>query len=492
VGKVSRGVTIALCGTFQSIHTQQVVGSSAERVIFQFQNESKIAPANCAAQGGNSCLQIGGLSTYMTVTSVSGYKGQIEDTERSYAHDKGEGEPMQGILALACTHCAFENLEVGPLYIAEKGDEVGNSNLLGILMRGESHPVEYDTISHDYFHDLGWAVNFTNEEKSGHLYVEHDTFYHLTHGLALGGGNGTSSSIGEEVFAHNRFYGNSNWEDAGDLNHVDGVHCFANLEHAAHYTGLYVYDNFIKTEGGDTTGPVFAEGTNAGTPCSNKTSKIWVYDNVLSGNTCCGLVSINTGEPRVYNNTLLGYGPSETFGNVETCEDWNGYTKGKNAEKGEVQETGVQIQSLRFKDNVIASCQNLISLQKELPESGGVAHNLWANASAGNEVFACHKGPLEEESEKEGFHTGELASWITCVSGSATESVYEAAAKVKDEQAGEGSALAPEGEPNAGSYALGHGANLTSLCSETPEESLCKNIEGATRPSTGAWSIGAY
>jgi hypothetical protein len=48
------------------------------------------------------------------------------------------------------------------------------------------------------------------------------------------------------------------------------------------------------------------------------------------------------------------------------------------------------------------------------------------------------------------------------------------------------------GRPESGSEAIGHGTNLTSLCSETPEESLCKNIEGVGRPSTGAWNIGAY
>ena len=126
-------------------------------------------------------------------------------------------------------------------------------------------------------------------QKSGHIYIEHNTFYHLTHGLAIGGGNGTASSIGQEVFAHNRFYGNINWEDgAADTNHVDGVHCFARPTDLAHYTGLYIYDNYITTEGSNTTGPIFLEGSNGGTPCSDKTSNVWIFNNVLTGNTCCG------------------------------------------------------------------------------------------------------------------------------------------------------------------------------------------------------------
>jgi hypothetical protein len=69
-----------------------------------------------------------------------------------------------------------------------------------------------------------------------------------------------------------------------------------------------------------------------------------------------------------------------------------------------------------------------------------------------------------------------------------TESRYVATAKLKLT----GQAQAPLGEPESGSEAIAHGKNLTSLCSQTPEEALCKNISGETRPTTGTWNIGAY
>jgi hypothetical protein len=53
-------------------------------------------------------------------------------------------------------------------------------------------------------------------------------------------------------------------------------------------------------------------------------------------------------------------------------------------------------------------------------------------------------------------------------------------------------AVAELGKPESGSDAIGHGTNLTSLCPETPEEALCKNIKGEARPGSGAWNIGAY
>jgi hypothetical protein len=39
---------------------------------------------------------------------------------------------------------------------------------------------------------------------------------------------------------------------------------------------------------------------------------------------------------------------------------------------------------------------------------------------------------------------------------------------------------------------VGHGEDLTSLCSQTPRRALCRNIAGEARPTTGAWNIGAY
>src|SRR5581483_9018250 len=47
------------------------------------------------------------------------------------------------------------------------------------------------------------------------------------------------------------------------------------------------------------------------------------------------------------------------------------------------------------------------------------------------------------------------------------------------------------GVPQAGSAAIGAGANLTSLCTGNLVP-LCSDIAGNPRPSTGAWDAGAY
>jgi hypothetical protein len=279
-GKIAPGDDVMLCGTITEPVEVLGNGKSGAPITVMFTSGSKIAMSGNGCPGAG-CINMKSGSEYITITSAAGYKGQIENTERSYAKEHEEGPGTKAIKAFGCRHCNIENLEIGPLYVSEKGDVVGNTEIEAIAINNEDGEPEYDTIQNNYLHDMGWSIVLANGEKSGHIYIEHNTFYHLTHGLAIGGGNGTASSIGQEVFAHNRFYGNINWEDgAADTNHVDGVHCFARPTDLAHYTGLYIYDNYITTEGSNTTGPIFLEGSNGGTPCSDKTSNVWIFNNV--------------------------------------------------------------------------------------------------------------------------------------------------------------------------------------------------------------------
>jgi hypothetical protein len=482
-GRVGPGTTVALCGTLTQAIETGGSGEPGKPITIEFTTGSRIAMPGAGCPG-SGCIDLEGGSEYVTITSVAGYRGQIENTERSYAKEQGAGPETKGVLALGCKHCNIENLEIGPLYISEKGDVVANTEIDGIYLLNEDGQPEYDRIQDNYFHDLGWAILIQNGQESGHIYVEHNTFYHLTHGLAMGSKLTGASDIGEETFAHNRFYGDTNWEDpiTDDTNHVDGVHCFAEEAHLAHYTGFYIYDNYITLEGTDTTGPIFLEGSDARTPCADKTSNMWIFNNVLTGNTCCGLAGAFAGDVHTYNNTMIGEGPahlSET-GDHEICEAFSDNTRG-----GRALTIGQHI----FKNNVVSSCGVLMSAERFLVPSNGMEHNLWANGDGSNEVFACEHGEVETEAEqREAFRTGEFGRWVTCMKQPETGSRYVSNAKLRLT----GRAQAPLGKPERGSAAIGHGKNLSRLCPETPDEALCRNIRGEARPHSGAWNIGAY
>jgi len=388
----------------------------------------------------------------------------IENTNRGTKKEKS-GAGTTGVMANGCKHCAIENLEIANLYVAEKGDTVGNTEIRGVVVRPEGSTPEDITISNDVFHDMGWAVNIEASENTSNIHVENDTFYHLTHGFTPGA-SFSGGNVGPIVFAHNHFYGNINWEDGeADTNHVDGVHCFAGNEDQPHYNGLYIYDNYITTEGHNVTGPIFMEGSNGHTPCADKTSKIWIFNNVLTGTSCCGLAGDFAGEPHIFDNTLIGNSKSE-----EACEVFNSDAAVK-----------LVVQNVRFKNNVVSTCRTLLDAEKQLIASGGMGYNLLANAGGGGEALACRNPGAKY------FSMSEYSAWRSCMEDSEEHTIVTSEAKLNlKEEVGR------LGKPESGSEAIGSGTNLTSLCSETPEEALCKNIQEEARPGTGSWNIGAY
>jgi hypothetical protein len=474
---VAPGTTVDLCGTFTEPLETKGGGSRGKPVTILFTAGAKIAMSGAGCPG-SGCINVDGDSEYITIDG--GTDGQIENTERGYAREKAEGPVTTGIEANGCRHCRFENLEIGPMYIAERGDVVGNSEIRGIKIRPEDGPTEYITVAHDYLHDQGWAVNIEAEPSTNHIYVEHNVFYHLTHGFTPGGSfNG--GDVGPVVFAHNRFYGDLNWEDGEhDTNHVDGVHCFAGYGDYPHYNdepgkGLYIYDNYITTEGHNVTAPVFLEGSDNHTVCGDKTSNMWVFNNVLTGTSCCGLLTGDSGEEHVFNNTLIGSSTTTE----ESCGAVNSAT-----EEGRV----LAIQNFRFKNNVVTTCKILMDAERQLIARNGMEHNLWANAGRTDEAFACREPEaLAPSKRRRAYRVSEFAAWKSCMGQSERHSITAASAKLDLTDA-----VGALGRPERGSAAIGHGANLTKLCSQTPDGALCKNIDGTPRPSTGAWNIGAY
>jgi hypothetical protein len=462
-GGVEPGVTVSLCGTISEPIETHGSGSDGKPIALYFTSGAKIA---MGGQGcpGSGCVNVAANSEYITIDGGSG--GVIEDT------DSGTGKQSPaattGIQANGCKHCTIDNLTIANLYVPKKGTQYGDTEDRGIYM--QEGTAEYVTIAHDTFSDMGWAVNVESAEHSSNIAVEYNTFHAVTHGFTptatFNGG-----SIGPVSFAHNYFYGNLEWEDgATDTNHVDGVHCFsADAQgYTPHYTGLYIYDNYIEVEGDNVTAPIFLEGGSGGgtTPCADKTSNIWIFNNVLwathqnveGGN---GLLGAFSGEPHIYNNTLIGQSNGQG-----KCEEYNSVA-----------------QKIHYENNLATTCKTLIYAEKARFETKAMAHNLWANGGNSGEAFIC------ENPGRQAFGLEDFSGWKSCIGGSGVEegSKTAATAKLTLSEAND-----TEGKPEAGSVAIGAGANLAGLCKDTPEEALCAGIDGEARPTSGAWDIGAY
>ena len=458
-GGIEEGSTVALCGAFSGPVEVRGSGLPGKPVTVLFTSGAKIAMSGsgCPSSG---CLNVAGNSEYVTIDG--GGVGVIENTARAGGKSQGEQEaPTTAIKANGCKHCVIESLEIADLQIAKQGETIGNTEIKGVEIR-EGTP-EYITIKNDVFHDMGWAINIEVEPKSTNILVENNTFTHLTHAFALSA-TFNGGEVGPVTFAHNHMTGNLNWQDAALTNHVDVMHCFSGggKGYTPHYTGIYIYDNYGTLEGTNINTPIFIEGGHGegSTPCANSTSPIWVFNNVLHttyevGN---GVLGVTSGEPHVFNNTVIG---SETSEGI--CLHFNSVAA-----------------NAQLKNNLSTTCQVLFEAETARFASGGIDYNLYANGG-NNRAWVCNGAEYAAG-------TSGLTKWQSCTSQD-THAKYATEAKINlNETPG------LFGKPETGSPALGAGTNLTNECNQHPPYTteLCQNITGETRPTTGNWNTGAY
>ena len=454
-GHIGPGTTVTLCGTISQPVEVLGGGSSGNPVTVTFASGAKIAMPVCP---GSGCLHVASGTEYLTIDGAN--TGIIESTNSGTGKEGQAGAVITGIKANGCKHCLIENLTIANLYVAQEGDQRGNTEIKGIVISEETP--EYITVKNDVFHDMGWAINIEVEPNSTNILVENNTFTHLTHGFALSAGF-SGGDIGPVVFAHNHFSANENWNDGAALtNHVDMLHCYSSgaKGYTPHYSGIYIYDNYATLEGEDINTPIFIEGGSGGgsTPCADSTSPVWVFNNVLhtSFEVGNGVLGVTSGEPHVLNNTVIG---SETHEGV--CLHFNSVAE-----------------NVQLKNNLATTCQQDIYAETARFAAGGVDYNLYANAGTGD-AFVCNGN----EYPNTGF-----AKWQSCT-GQDAHGKYAVEAKLNlNETPGQ------QGKPESGSPALQAGINLTGECSTHPPftSGLCQNITGEARPTTGPWNIGAY
>jgi hypothetical protein len=461
-GRVAPGTTVGLCGTLTAPVDVLGNGSAGKPVTIAFTAGAKIAIGGAGCPG-TGCIDLGDKREYVTVDG--GSDGVIENTNRGAKKEKNESSTT-GVYGTSSKHVSVENLEIANLYIAEEGESspIGNTEIRGIFFT-EGEP-EYLTIKNDVVHDTGWAINVTVNGKSNHVDIEHNTLYHDSHGISPTGST-EGGDVGPVVVAYNHFYADGVWSSNPGLNHMDGIHCYTGNKGTGtkglHWTGLYIYDNTITMEGEyGVTAPVYIEG-ESGPQCGDPTSNMWIFNNVFTGRGAGpkfalnnGLLSPYSGEEHIFNNTFIGNKTSEG-----SCIP--------------IKNPSSEAANIAFENNVLTTCRTLIDA--ETSKLASIDYNLYANAGTANEAFSC---PGHE------LYFSQFAEWKSCIGGD-SHSITAGSAKLSATET-----FGVLGKPEAGSEAVGHGRNLTSLCASTPEEALCKNIDGAARPSTGGWDIGAF
>lgn len=452
-GRVHAGGTVDLCGTLTQPIAIAGSGSPSAPITLRFTPGAAIRMPACPAVSG--CIDTDG-HRYLTIEGAGARApGTIEDTEQ------GTGRKhlaSVGVHALECTGCTFRYLTIANLYVHSA---VGDSAVEGPEVRGIDFSGSHLTIAHNTLHDIGWALVAEWGRTDGHNRIEGNTIFHIDHGFASTA-DFSGGSIGPLYFDRNHLYGFANWDTEADAYHHDGIHCFSadSVGYEPHYNGFYIYDNrFGGGTGADMTGQIFLEGTPDRTPCGDRTSNVWIFNNVaLDTSTSTftnGIFGIFATEAHVYNNTLIGQPTPEN-----TCYSSNSAAVGE-----------------RLVNNLLSTCSTLISVSTgpRIFASGGLDHNLYAGGRGQSNSFVCGENGY--------FPFSALARWRRCMAGDgASRTVVDAGIRT---------AGGLVGALRAHSPARRAGVNLSALCAG-PTRPLCANIEGRPRPRTGPWNVGAY
>ncbi len=490
-GQIGPDVTVDICSnsTISTYLTFNGSGTSGKPITLYFEPGSTISMPYCPGPGaGSACINTAGNS-YLTIDGGTtagggGSDGVIQATENGsqYGSDPlpDHVEPSFGIDANNCTNCTIENLTIANLYRhTDPNDQYAgmggyNTSFDHTQVQGIAFSGSNVTIKDNTLHDIGWAIvsnwNVTNSLNSpsgtgggdGNVRIEGNTIYNSDHGFASQA-NQAGGNIGPIYFNNNHAYNYSNWDTTyngqNPPNHHDGLHCFTGSGGggaAAHYNAFYIYDNNLNGDNGiDMSAPIFLEGTNDGSPCADSSSNFYIFNNNISvtNDIGGGLIGAASGIEHIYNNTMTG--PDTSANNAEgiggLCFNTNNPLTGEN-----------------FQNNIMNTCNELISSDISSYASGSPNYNLYANG--GNNAFIC-KGTF--------LGNTQFSSWQSCIGGDA-QSSYTSNAD-----------LNADGSPQSDSPAINAGANLTSLCTGNLVL-LCSDINGTARPTTGPWDIGAY
>jgi hypothetical protein len=451
-GEVHAGSTVELCGTLTQPITVAQSGAPGQPITLAFMPSAAITMASCPPTAG--CIDTAGHHYVAIEGAGEADHGVIDNTDQR----TGLGHNSSiGIQAANCTGCTIRYLTIENLYVhtAESDTAVEGTEVRGIDFSG-SHL----TIAHNTLHDIGWALVAEWNPTDGDDRIEHNTIYHIDHGFASTAAF-SGASIGPIYFDHNDTYGYANWDTTSDAYHHDGIHCFSAdaVGYEPHYNGFYIYDNrFGAGTGEDMTAQIFMEGNPDKTPCADRTSDIWIFNNVAVDSSTTtftnGIFGVFSGAPRIYNNTLIGEPTPEN-----SCFSTND-----------------AIANERFENNLLTTCSTQISVSNgpDIFAVGGIDHNVYAGGEGQSNAFICASNF---------YPFGAFARWQRCIRGDG-DSRTVANALIRTSGQDEG-ALDPR------SPAIRAGANLSRLCAG-PTRPLCNNFAGRRRPRIGPWNVGAY
>ena len=445
-------------------------GSSGNPIIIRFDSGAVMKSPAWPPDGTSGAIDLGGNS-WITIDgqgNSSGGGGIIEATLN--------GDPGATCLGGSCsihgdsncveggtnsTNITIEGLSCIDMYVAIGfGTNGVGPNPGGGTCFYEHGNISGWTIKNNFAHDVGWCVSLQYDSgPSNGVTIANNQFYNLDHGIALGGPSASQTLENVNIYGNN-IHDYSNWDTTNGYSaqgswHHDGIHIWGDNDSGTDpITNVNIYNNtFGGKIGRNDTAHIFIE-RNGGA-----TTNVVIFNNTLidtgDGYNPDGLLTTGQdGGYKIYNNTFIS--------NSSASDVCMGTSSSPN---------------ITFINNVVTGCVDglgqgvagLMYMAGGSALSGGLHNNIYG-PGAGSQIFNYASSSW----------FGPFSTWQLDTGQDASPSAYTTNPN-----------LTSTGVPNSGSPVIGVGANLTSLCTGNLTL-LCDDITGAARPTTGAWTIGAY
>jgi hypothetical protein len=461
LNQIGPGTSVHLCGIFNApagasgYLTFQGSGRSGNPVKLVFENKAVI---QAAYWGANGAIYAQGVS-YVVVDG--GSNGLIEATScgTGQADCQNSTDPkMSGIAFLNCSSSMIKNVTISSVYVhttatisgtcASKGRDECGQNSYGIYWVGGSN----SQIKNNMIHDAKWCVYFGypgGTTTSNVTIGPGNTIYNCDHDAIFGDGN--LGAIGQNLTIQgNTLHDWSNWDDALNYNHHDGIHIWA-VHSGSTMSGMMIYNNYIYGNGGiGINSWIFDDDESGGSD-----NQPQIFNNVLAdGSTAshqgCGMICNMAVNPIVVNNTVVGPGTSQGQG-------MNFYGRG-----------------VTFENNVVENIETAVEIEGGSTITDGDYNDYYKFSSGGGGNGFNYRG---------GTWTGILAKWQSvcgCDSHSITSNPDLASTFV----------------PHIGSALVQHGADLSRLRImelDSDKTGLLRPTGTCTTQGTPTcWTIGAY
>jgi hypothetical protein len=494
--KVGAGDTIHLCGNITTPLVVQGSGSTGSPVTILFETGATMIKDVWPAEGA---IQLNGVSW---ITIDGGVNGRIENTDNGpdlghQQNSRGIGGNISGVGNFY--HGIIKNLTVQNIYKKTAGMNNWDRYGYPIDVSGSDITIENNTVS-----DGDGLIGYSGvDAESENIYILNNHLTNYNHGMTIGPCD-SNCRISNLVISGNYLDYSNTWDTVGDSPiHLDGIIFLNNT-----YSTTSRLDNVRITKnwfgphvGTRTTAAIFNSMQGQGWQCLNW----YIYNNVFEtqvgdiwGN---GYVAVSAENLWVFNNTFAGTLADPTHGGAGAGVGGNPSYYYNN-----LQTTlhGLSIASFTLDPDFVAPPNDFDHGQEFADALSTYFSDIWADYNVytgGESAGVPFGGQLWQYIPILGSNiawrwdglNGFTYGWHTWYDNNRNMPLPLWNTAHADPDSGTGTVSFNNGTfvpTNGDTVARGQGANLTYVFTDMGVPAV--DYDGNARPSSGAWTIGAY